>query len=422
MAGTLEFRRSGTLHIAHGHGEGNQRRRHIKLLERAGHGILTADRAGTKINLSHQRAKHGGHRLAPTGRLIAKLLEILLEAQVRLLMLEAGSNQLRQRFNHRQVSAGELVLLHNERVEAPSHRGRGSGFAEHRKLGNHGHIRGQLLLAAERHEYGTCTDSGIETLGKTLIGSHVQIGEHGMHTVRQGTGNPRSGVGLLRFDVGHLMLRGTVGSEEFTRQINDRVAVPHHSHARIFGYGRDDFSLEILFLGVAEELVDVFGCNVHGHTFLRFGNRKFRAVQALVLFRNLVEIDIQAVSELTNSNGNAASTEIVATLDQTACVTATEQTLQLTLDRSVALLHFGTVKLQRLNIVSLGRAGGTTNAVTSGTAAEQNDLVARSGGFAAHMICRSRGHNRTDLHTLGHIARVIDLVDLTGGKTNLVAV
>ena len=96
--------------------------------------------------------------------------------------------------------------------------------------------------------------------------------------------------------------------------------------------------------------------------------------------------------------------------------------MQLTLDRSVALLHFGTVKLQRLNIVSLGRAGGTTNAVTSGTAAEQNDLVARSGGFAAHMICRSRGHNRTDLHTLGHIARVIDLVDLTGGKTNLVAV
>ena len=243
-----------------------------------------------------------------------------------------------------------------------------------------------------------------------------------MHAVRQGTGSPRGGVGLLRFDMSHLMLRSAVGSEEFTRQINDRVAVPHHGHARIFGYGRDDFSLEILFLGVAEELVDVFGCNVHGHTFLRFGNRQFRAIQALVLFRNLVEIDIQAVSKLANGNGNAASTEIVATLDQTACVTATEQTLQLTLDRSVTLLHFGTVKLQRLNIVSLGRAGGATNAVTAGTAAEQNDLVARSGGFAAHMICRSRGHNRTDLHTLGHIARVIDLVDLTGGKTDLVAI
>ena len=38
------------------------------------------------------------------------------------------------------------------------------------------------------------------------------------------------------------------------------------------------------------------------------------------------------------------------------------------------------------------------------------------------MICRSCGHNRTDLHTLGHIARVINLVDLTGGKTDLVAI
>ena len=38
------------------------------------------------------------------------------------------------------------------------------------------------------------------------------------------------------------------------------------------------------------------------------------------------------------------------------------------------------------------------------------------------MIGRSRGHDRTDLHALGHIARVVDLVDLAGGQTNLVAV
>ncbi len=38
------------------------------------------------------------------------------------------------------------------------------------------------------------------------------------------------------------------------------------------------------------------------------------------------------------------------------------------------------------------------------------------------MICRSRGHNRTNLHTLGHISGMVDLVHLTGGKTDLVAV
>ena len=70
----------------------------------------------------------------------------------------------------------------------------------------------------------------------------------------------------------------------------------------------------------------------------------------------------------------------------------------------------------------LGRAGGAADAVTSGTPAEQDDLVARSRGFAAHMICRSRGHNRTNLHTLGHISGMVDLVHLTGGKTDLVAV
>ena len=38
------------------------------------------------------------------------------------------------------------------------------------------------------------------------------------------------------------------------------------------------------------------------------------------------------------------------------------------------------------------------------------------------MIGRGRGHNRTDLHALGHIAGVVDLVHLTGGQADLVAV
>ena len=91
-----------------------------------------------------------GHRV----RVVAQLLEVLLEAQVCLLMLKTGSDQLRERLDHGQVGARELVLLHNVRVEAPSHRGSGGGLAEHRKLGDHGHVRGQLLASAERHEHG----------------------------------------------------------------------------------------------------------------------------------------------------------------------------------------------------------------------------------------------------------------------------
>ena len=80
VTGTLELRGCGALHIAHGHGEGDQGRRNVKLLERAGHGVLAADRAGAQIHLGHQSAQHGGHRLAPPFRLVTQLLEILLEA------------------------------------------------------------------------------------------------------------------------------------------------------------------------------------------------------------------------------------------------------------------------------------------------------------------------------------------------------
>ena len=337
-------------------------------------------------------------------------------------MFEAGGNQLRKRFDHGQVRARELVLLHDVRVESPGHRGSGGGLAEHRKLGDHGHVRGQLLASAERHEYGARADGGVETLGKTLVGSHVQVGEHGVHALGKRAGSPRRRVAVLRLDMHHLMLRSAVGGEEFAGKVHDRVAVPHHRHARILGHGRDDLGLEVLFLGVAEELVHIFGGHVHGHAFLGFGDRQFGAVQALVLLGHLVEVHIQAVGKLADRHGHAARAEIVATLDQTARVTTAEQTLQLALDRRVALLHFGAVKLQRFDVMRLGSAGGTTDAVATGTAAEQDDLVARGRGLAAHMIGWSRGHDRADLHALGHIARMVDLIHLAGGQTDLVAV
>lgn len=80
VTGTLELRGGGALHIAHRHGEGDQGRWNVKLLERAGHGVLAADRARAQIYLGHQGAQHGGHRLAPPFRLVTQLLEILLEA------------------------------------------------------------------------------------------------------------------------------------------------------------------------------------------------------------------------------------------------------------------------------------------------------------------------------------------------------
>ena len=38
------------------------------------------------------------------------------------------------------------------------------------------------------------------------------------------------------------------------------------------------------------------------------------------------------------------------------------------------------------------------------------------------MVCRGSAHDGADLHALGHVAGVIELVDLAGGKADLVAV
>ena len=422
VIGVLEFRGGGALHVAHGHGEGDQRRRHVEILERTGHGVLAADGAGAQVHLGHQCAEHGGRRLAPAFRLVAQLLEVLLEAQVGLLMLEAGRDQLGQRLDHGQVGAGELVLGHDVRVEAPRHRRSGGGLAEHRQLGDHGHVRGELTLAAERHEHGARADGGVEALRKALVGGHVDVGDQLVHTLGQRALAPRGLVGLLCLDMHGLVLGSAVGGQELTGQIHDLVAVPGHHHARVLGHGGDHRGLEVLFAGVDQELVHVLGGHVHGHALLGFGDGQLGAVQALVFLGHGVEVHEQAVGQLADRHGHATRAEVVAALDQTAGIAAAEQTLQLALHRSVALLHFGAVEFERFHVMRLGRTGGATDAVTAGAAAQQDDLVAGGRGFAAHMVGRSGGHDRTHLHALGHVAGVVDLVDLTGGQTDLVAV
>ena len=62
------------------------------------------------------------------------------------------------------------------------------------------------------------------------------------------------------------------------------------------------------------------------------------------------------------------------------------------------------------------------HAVAAGAAAQQNDDVAGGGALAADMGSGGGAHDRADLHPLCHIAGVIDLIHLTGGQADLVAV
>ena len=219
-----------------------------------------------------------------------------------------------------------------------------------------------------------------------------------------------------------LMLRCAVGGEEGAAQVHDGVTLPGHAHDLLFGDSGDNGGFEVFLARIAEELVHVIGGHVNSHAFLGFGNRQFGAVQAFVLLGHQIKVDGQAVGDLAGCHGHAARAEIVAALDQTAGVLAAEQTLELAFDGGVALLHFCAVFFKAFLIVRLRGAGCAADAVTAGTPAQQDDLVAGGRGFTADMVGRGCTHDGADFHALGHIARMVDLVDLTGRQTDLIAV
>ena len=72
--------------------------------------------------------------------------------------------------------------------------------------------------------------------------------------------------------------------------------------------------------------------------------------------------------------------------------------------------------------MGLGRTGRSADAVTARAAAEQDDLVTRDWRLTPHVIGGGGTHHGANLHALGRVTRMVQLVDLTRGKADLVAV
>ena len=154
--------------------------------------------------------------------------------------------------------------------------------------------------------------------------------------------------------MGDLVLGRAVGVEELAGQVDDGHTVPGHAHARLGGDLGDNGRLEVLLGGVAHELLDVTVGDGAGHALLGLGDGELGAVQAVVLLGHGVQVDIQAVGKLTHGDRDAAGAKVVAALDQAAGVAAAEQTLQLALDRGVALLDLGARGLDGLGVLGFG--------------------------------------------------------------------
>ena len=72
--------------------------------------------------------------------------------------------------------------------------------------------------------------------------------------------------------------------------------------------------------------------------------------------------------------------------------------------------------------MDFGRTGCTADTVTAGTSAKQNDDIARIRCHSLYIFTRSGTHNSSDLHSLCNVIRMIDFFDISGCKTDLVAV
>ena len=102
MAGCLELGRDQTGRVLRRDGEGNERGRHVHVIEGAGHGVLAADGARGPAPAAPSNApSRAAQRLAPALRVLAQALEVFLEGQVGGLEVAACGDELGDRTRSR---------------------------------------------------------------------------------------------------------------------------------------------------------------------------------------------------------------------------------------------------------------------------------------------------------------------------------
>ena len=277
------------------------------------------------------------------------------------------------------------------RIKTVAHHRYGIGRIRsgHRQFCYHGLRFGQLVFTAIRHKYAGCTDGSIEHFHQPLLGAYIQIGDHGKPCRLLVSGFQSFGCLFgshflqrilvlfrdLHFHAAFLMC--TIGIQECSGKIYDILAAPLQHKPRLLGHNRYFRSFEIFLIRIFHKFRYILRIDDDCHTLLGFGDRQFRAVQAGILLRYLVQINGQTVCQLADGNGYTAGTKVVTFLDQLAYFRSAEQSLQFTLGRCITLLHLSTAHLDGLLGMYLGRSGSTAASVTAGTTAQQDDDIAR---------------------------------------------
>ena len=119
---------------------------------------------------------------------------------------------------------------------------------------------------------------------------------------------------------------------------------------------------------------------------------------------------------------HASGSEVVGFLYEAGYLGPAEQPLELALLGGVSFLNLASAGLKGSLGVLLGRSGRPAYAVPSGTAAEQQDHIARGRTLAAYVVRLDCTHHGAYLKAFCDIAGMVYLTHVSGGKANLVSI
>ena len=318
----------------------------------------------------------------------------------------------------------------NFRIVTASHYGSsGSSAVKYGDSAYHTFGRGDLSFATKGHHYSTTADGAIETFGHTFLAANVQtsqVAKPSSFQVSSFCNFSRNFIkyvfcfSIFNYDAG--VLSYAVSVEECTRQVNNFVASPVHNKTRVSRYFCNNGCFQVFLVSKFNEGIFISSFNYYCHTFLRFGDSKFSAVQTFIFFRNFIQVNYETVGQFANRYRYTACTEVVAAFNHCSNFRIAEQALDFAFSRRIAFLNFCTAAHQRVYSMFFRRTGCTAAAVTTSLTTQKYYDIAGSRTFTTNCATGSSTNYSANFHTFSNEFFIVVFLYVTGSKTNLVTV
>ena len=330
--------------------KGHKHRGHVDVAERTTHRVLTSNRWQTQLHLHLQRTEQRRQRLTPRF-IVGHTLEVLLIREAHIVIASARSNDLSTSIYHSVCCTMIGTPLSNIGVIAVGHNTCRIGIAAtHREL-LHRHLRlRSLRLTTVGHQHRRSTYGRIEHLYEALLRYYIIVSEVGLHALCGCSALDITFKRILILNSSNASLSivlSTCRVDKVARKVNDDLIAPIHTHTTCICHISNVRHLHIFLVTERLKLLHVLTLDDYRHALLRLRDSELREVQTIILRRHAVEVYIEAIGELTNSYTHTASTKVVGLLNQACHITTTEQTGELALLGSIALLHLRATLLQR---------------------------------------------------------------------------